>query len=119
MLTLLMVFFTTTSVSCTSVDFSLRAEAEAKTLSLERNWFEVGSASSSRFSGDSSSRWNFFTLKMLELEMDSCSSSCLLYILIFSFSLSRVLENDDVLPVLLWLQDQLLQLDCHVVADPV
>merc|ERR1719510_297922 len=26
---------------------------------------------------------------MLELEMDSCSSSCLLYILIFSFSLSR------------------------------
>ena len=89
MLTLLMVFFTTTSVSCTSVDFSLRAEAEAKTLSLERNWFEVGSASSSRFSGDSSSRWNFFTLKMLELEMDSCSSSCLLYILIFSFSLSR------------------------------
>ena len=31
MLTLLMVFLTTTSVSCTSVDFSLRAEAEAKT----------------------------------------------------------------------------------------
>ena len=71
MLTLLMVFFTTTSVSCTSVDFSLRAEAEAKTLSLERNWFKVDSASSSRFSAD------------------SCSSSCLLYILIFSFSLSR------------------------------
>merc|ERR550539_892664 len=89
MLTLLMVFLTTTSVSCTSVDFSLRADADAKTLSLERNWLRVDSASSARFSADSSSRWNFFTLMMFELEMDSCSSSCLLYILIFSFSLSR------------------------------
>ena len=102
MLTLLMVFFTTTSVSCTSVDFSLRAEAEAKTLSLERNWFKVDSASSSRFSADSSSRWNFFSLQnvgvgdgLLLLQLPLVHLDLLVQLV------KRVLENDDVLPVLL------------------
>merc|ERR1719228_2281976 len=88
-LTLLTVFLTTTSVSWTSEDFSLREEAAANTLSLDLNWLRVDSASSALASELSSSRWNFFTRMMLELEIDSCSSSCLLYILIFSLSLSR------------------------------
>lgn len=52
-LTLLMVFLTTTSVSWMSVDFSLRTEAAANTLSLDLNWLRVDSASSALFSAHS------------------------------------------------------------------
>jgi len=72
-LTLLIVFFTTTSDSWTSEDFSERTDAAAKTRSLDLNWLSVDSASSALASELSSSRWNFLTRIMLELEMASCS----------------------------------------------
>merc|ERR1719192_2445688 len=82
-------FLTTTSLSTSLTSLDFDSAAAAKTLCWLLKLFRQDSASSALDSADSSSLWNFLTLMMLELEMDSCSSSCLLYILIFSFSLSR------------------------------
>merc|ERR1719195_1756962 len=82
-------FLTTTSLSTSLTSLDFDSAAAAKTLCWLLKLLRQDSASSALDSADSNSLWNFLTLMMLELEMDSCSSSCLLYILIFSFRLSR------------------------------
>merc|ERR1711973_112606 len=80
---------TTTCLSTSSMTVSRFDSAVAKTLALDLKAFKLLSASSARLSAASNSLWNFLTRIMFELEICSCSSNWRLYILIFSFNLSR------------------------------
>merc|ERR550534_1267373 len=80
---------TTTCLSTSSTTVSRLDSAVAKTRALDLKAFKLLSASSARASEASNSLWNFFTRMILELEICSCSSNWRLYILIFSFNLSR------------------------------
>merc|ERR1711971_1464811 len=80
---------TTTCLSTSSTTVSRFDSAVAKTRALDLKAFKLLSASSALASEASNSLWNFFTRMILELEICSCSSNWRLYILIFSFNLSR------------------------------
>ena len=103
---------TTTCLSTSSTSTCLLDSAEAKTRALDLKVqlrisqryqyvvfliyflmylkeFRLDSASSALDSAASNSLWNFLTRMILELEICSCSSNWRLYILIFSFNLSR------------------------------
>merc|ERR1719322_672685 len=87
--TLALDLLTTTCLSTSSISTCLLDSVEANTRALDLKEFRLVSASSALDSAASNSLWNFLTRMILELEICSCSSNWRLYILIFSFNLSR------------------------------